>query len=67
MRSDKFGECFHITEDNFNRLCNALSEQKYKMVCINDTPRTLDFEAKKDKVKECFEKILPEKSSFEKG
>jgi hypothetical protein len=37
------------------------------MVCINDTPRTLDFEAKKDKVKECFEKILPEKSSFEKG
>ncbi len=67
LRSDKFGECFHITEDNFNRLCNALSEQKYKMVCINDTPRTLDFEAKKDKVKECFEKILPEKSSFEKG
>ena len=66
VRSDKFGECFHIEEKNFNDLCNALVNQKYKMVCINDTPRTIHFEEKKQKVNECFEKILPEKSRFEK-
>ena len=66
VRSDKFGECFHIEEKNFNDLCRAIETQKYQMVCINDTPRTINFEEKKQKVNECFEKILPEKSSFEK-
>lgn len=66
VRSDKFGECFHIEEKNFNDLCRAIETQKYQMICINDTPRTINFEDKKQKVNECFEKILPDKSKFEK-
>lgn len=65
VRSDSVGEVFHIEEKNFGDLCKALSTQKYKMICINDTPRTIDFEAKKQKVLEIFESILPEKSAFE--
>lgn len=65
VRSDKFGECFHIEEKNFSELCQAITSQKYQMVCINDTPRTLDFETKKQTINECFQHILPEKSSFE--
>ncbi len=66
VRSDRFGECFHIEEKNFDDLCRAIESQKYQMVCINDTPRTLHFENKKQAVNECFAKILPEKSKFEK-
>lgn len=65
VRSDSIGECFHIEEKNFGELIKALSVQQYKMVCINDTPRTIHFEEKKQKVKDCFEVMLPEKSSFE--
>lgn len=64
-RSDKIGKCFHIEESNFQELCDALEYQKYALICINDTSRTVNFEEKKKKVKEHFEKILPEKSSFE--
>ena len=66
VRSDKIGECFHIKEENFAQLCHVLRNQSRKLVCINDTPRTLDFESKKRQVNECFDLILPEKSSFEK-
>lgn len=65
VRSDKIGECFHITEENFDSLCHTIKNQSRKLVCINDTPRTLDFENKKQKVKECFDLILPNQSSFE--
>lgn len=66
VRNDKkAGECFHIEEKNFNDLCNAINTQKHKMICINDTPRTIDFENKKQSVIECFETIFPNKSSFE--
>ncbi len=66
VRSDRIGECFHVKEENFDRLCQTIRRQSKKMVCINDTPRTLDFDNKKKTVQECFELILPERSSFEK-
>lgn len=65
VRSYKFGKAFHINEDNFNELCQAIVTQKYRLVCINDTASTRNFEEKKRIIIECFEKILPEKSSFE--
>lgn len=65
VRSPKSGECFHIKESNFRRLCDTISGQTKTLVCVNDTPRTLEFDKKKEIVNACFEKILPEKSSFE--
>ncbi len=66
VRSDRFGKAFHIEEENFEELCSAIREQKYSMICVNDTPRTLDPETKKQRVRECFDTILPDKCSYEK-
>lgn len=35
------------------------------MICINDNDN-VDFEPMKERIKQAFNKILPEKSSFEK-
>ncbi|MBO5909113.1 MAG: Stealth CR1 domain-containing protein [Clostridia bacterium] len=66
VRKDSFGYCYHIKESNFADLCRDIPSKKYKMLCINDTSNTVDFDAKVIKVKEAFDKLLPEKSSFEK-
>lgn len=66
VRKDTFGEVFHIEEKNLDELCQAIERQKYRMICVNDTPRTPDFESTKRRVNACFEKILPQKSSFER-
>lgn len=64
-RSTKIGNCYHIKESNFEDACNAIKTGKHKLICINDTDNTLDFENKKQKIIDSFQKLLPEKSSFE--
>ncbi len=65
VRSDKFAYCYHIKESNFARLCEDIPSGRHKMLCLNDTANTLDFETKKEKVNQAFEKLLPDKSGFE--
>lgn len=64
--SKPLGKCFHIEENNFENAYDAVKKAKYKLTCINDTPKTTEFENKKIRLIEAFECILPEKSSFEK-
>ena len=47
-------------------LCEVIRTRRYKMICINDSKDIRDFEACRDEVKAAFERILPEKSNFEK-
>jgi hypothetical protein len=35
------------------------------MICINEFENQIDFDAEKKAVQDAFEKIFPEKSSFE--
>ncbi|MBQ1660011.1 MAG: Stealth CR1 domain-containing protein [Clostridia bacterium] len=65
VRPANTGNAFHVSEENFKEVCRAVYHQQYKLICINDTPRTVDFEHKKDVLNACFKKILPEKSGFE--
>ncbi|MBE6782109.1 MAG: hypothetical protein E7540_05280 [Ruminococcaceae bacterium] len=65
VRSWKFAECYHIKETNFENLLKTIPLGKCKMLCINDTSKTINFEDKKIRVKEAFQKLLPEKSKFE--
>jgi len=52
--------------DKHNALIyNAIKKQKYRVICVNDEEENIDFELEKRKLKEAFEYILPEKSSFE--
>ena len=57
--------CYHVKEYNYPDLCRDIPSQKHNMICINDTAETTDFEVKKQGVIDAFEKLLPEKSTFE--
>lgn len=50
-------DCVHIY--------NTILNQKCKMICINDSVKQDEFEDIKNQFNATFEKILPEKSSFE--
>lgn len=64
-RSSKFGKYFNVSKNN-SKLIKHIEKQKTKTICINDTNDEIDFEKSKEEIKAAFEKILPEKSSFEK-
>ncbi len=66
VRRDSFALCYHVKEYNYEKLLNDIPSRKHEMICINDTAETYDFEQKKEGVKAAFEKLLPEKCSFEK-
>ena len=66
VRSGRHIRCFHIKEGNFSCVCQSIEQGRYKILCINDTSVTTDFENKKKRVIEAFERLLPETSSFEK-
>ncbi len=55
---------FDVSEDN-TALVRAIAKQKRKFICINDANKTIDFEGAKSELKIAFDKILPQKSSFE--
>ena len=64
-RSSNVYRYFDIQNDNTD-LVKAITKRKYKMICANDNEKEFDFEKSKKEIIDAFEKILPEKSSFEK-
>lgn len=61
----KRGKCYHIHDDVSEALA-AIEHKTYQMICLNDTKSTTDWETKRDQIRESFQKVLPQKSSFEK-
>lgn len=64
------GFAFHLDDtdtdrNNIRQCCEAIRNQKYKMICVNES-NVLHFEETKKQINEAFEQILPEKSSFER-
>lgn len=59
------GRCYHLRDKGVENLCQSIRENRYKLICINDTDQTTDFEMKKEQIKQAFEEVLSEKSSFE--
>lgn len=62
-RSPKFGKKFELGEDK--GVIEYIIQQKGKMICVNDSSDKFDFEKTKIELHDAFEKILPDKSSFE--
>ena len=60
------GKCYSLSNDN-NNCVKAITSQSYKMICINDNGRVAieSFDKEKDIIKNAFQLILPDKSSFE--
>lgn len=55
---------FNVSADT-RKLTAAIEKQSAAMICINDADETIDFERAKGELIASFEKILPERSSFE--
>ena len=70
-RNINFGKAFFIGQNaydkNGKKLLEYITKQKGKSVCINDGDLTGDsYEQFIKEIIDAFEKIVPEKSSFEK-
>ncbi len=63
-RSTKFGRKFELGEEK--GFGEYISGQKGKLICINDSSDKIDFDSIQPELIEAFNKILPDKSSFEK-
>ncbi len=61
-RSFKFGK---IVKTSDKEVENLIEKQKYKILCINDDENG-DFKKDKQRIQNSFEKILMQKSNFEK-
>jgi len=58
----------HYRSDAVDKICNVIEKQKHKIMCIDDFGGETkeEFEQTKERFNAAFNKILPEKSSFEK-
>lgn len=60
------GKLFHTASISYsNAAIEYLRKQKGKVICLNDSEDETDFELHKQMIFEEFEKLLPDKSSFE--
>ena len=55
-----------VDDGTVDGLCDIITNASHDMICLNDPEGDIDFEALAAKVKNAFEMILSEKSSFEK-
>lgn len=62
-RKWNIGRYIDITNEN---LCKYIENKKYKITCVNDSDKVIDFEKRKTEINDSFQKILPDKSAFEK-
>ena len=65
-RGLSIGKCFHIKDNIWDEALSSIESGKYKLICVNDTVNTKDFELQKQQVINAFQKLLSEKSEFEK-
>lgn len=64
-RNPEHGKVFHLKAKTPNKMLHAISYGEYKVICINDTAKTKNFEQQKEAVTNAFLKLLPDKCSFE--
>lgn len=54
-----------IEDSTIDCLCTAIEKQEYDYICLNDPEEDIDFDKLSLRLLKSFEKILPDKSSFE--
>lgn len=60
------GKVFFVNMDNYREVADIIVGRRYQMVSLNEDCAPEEFEVIKAEVNAAFEKILPDKSSFEK-
>ena len=54
-----------LTDETIEEICSEIINQRWRMVCLNDSERIADFNRMKSQLNGAFERILPGKSSYE--
>lgn len=65
LNVNRDGAYFSISDDSLSKIVKTIEYQKKRIICLNDE-EVSSFEAAKEQINAAFQKILPEKSSFEK-
>ena len=55
-----------IADNTIDHLCNMIENQSHDYICLNDPEEDIDFQKLSGRLRESFEKILPEKCQFER-
>ena len=55
-----------VTDESVDELCDVIENQKHQYICLNDPDGEVDFEFLSESVQNAFEKVLSNKSEFEK-
>lgn len=55
-----------VTESSIDCLCRVIEGQKHDMICLNDPTGDIEFDKLSKRINTAFERILPDKCSFEK-
>lgn len=68
VRTDYYGKYFSDFEHNHEEISESFKQQKYRMICLNDTEVTTPekFESSKKSLLQILQHTFPNKSSFEK-
>ena len=59
------GKVFSLADIETSGGLEYMRKQKGKVICVNDTEHETDYHKHKQMIREIFEEILPEKSTFE--
>ena len=62
----KDSEYVAILNDNLDYISDLIRNQRKRVICLNDSDSTVDFEKAKLSLIRAFESLLPDKSSFER-
>lgn len=67
-RKNKYAQVYYLNEDNLDDVIKALSSEKLKSICINDSPVCSEefYKTASAMLHEAFKKKYPNKSTFEK-
>lgn len=65
LNVNRDGAYFTIRDNTLDKIVKTIEYQKKRIICLNDG-EVSSFEAAKEQINAAFQKILPEKSSFEK-
>ena len=62
--AQKLNGYYEISNNN-EKLLQAITQQKKKVICLNDANCSVDFGTIGMEIKNAFDQVFPEKSSFE--
>ena len=63
-RNHNFGRRIELSKRN-DKIYEAVKKSKYKVLCINDSSMSINFNETKEKLINCFQEKFPNKSKFE--